>query len=802
MAFTHRRPEDHRHYLTAYSLNTDGTRTTNSYSVVESSSQYILSSATSATYQSVSETYDGTQKLRSSSQTQSTQKNYVTNNSDLATTVGETFISSSSSSGDLTSAVGSSLSFVDRGITVYADNSGLTSNTNRDETTGFTSTYGATNYNASGFGSYSLSQTVRFEGDETHTRTTSFSFSSSMTSIRFTSRDGSITSSSSSRSTASGGTTYTAGQPDTDPWQDQDGDQGDDIGLLATGTVTEVTEAISSSTKTSAQNINCNTTTTTNKSIYYTRRSTDFNTYFTFYEINTSTTDFSTIDRTIDTIEEGTITLTNSTISTHKIVSVLGGAYYITGGSSLPNGYGTGLGTATTISNPTIELSFQNYSYKPYLSDGSPQPTVTITDFNSTQNTDTDLLVTTISFNSSSEGTRIVESFKTLNEDANFGEDSGASIFTTQTFASFYQETYLNSAFSRSTTVNTIYNGRDSVLINASRKTTTLFTSSYNGSDGFGTYEYLKVTNTTTEHPRTFNVLSQTGTRVDANITQFTIDPIQDTQTYGWRPAQVRKDIFSYDKGEEGGVQYSTSSDISGAIRGFKNASITDARLTTTTSSNGITINSSSSGSYESGGFPLGFTPSLNRYVKYLPDNSYGSVYYNAFGGTGDSNQVDLSPIEDGVSDIKYHREITFSSTFDIATSNTSDTSADTITVANIKTAKTTLIGRIEIENATADDNYRRTVLKDNGFNTINAHGGYLFTDREGVIINDGVPTTIYAFGPSGSTSITQGSTEVGDGTNIASNTLPANSMVFLNESTIPSVLNFGILDETIDRKQ
>jgi hypothetical protein len=113
----------------------------------------------------------------------------------------------------------------------------------------------------------------------------------------------------------------------------------------------------------------------------------------------------------------------------------------------------------------------------------------------------------------------------------------------------------------------------------------------------------------------------------------------------------------------------------------------------------------------------------------------------------------------------------------------------------------TNLKGLIVIENATDDDNYHRTVLVESegprGY-----FGGFAFTNDNGFIANGGgIPFSFHAFDANNSSVIDGPLTGLGNYSNIVTQTLPANAMIFLNQTTVPFAKTNIVID-VVDRFQ
>jgi hypothetical protein len=244
------------------------------------------------------------------------------------------------------------------------------------------------------------------------------------------------------------------------------------------------------------------------------------------------------------------------------------------------------------------------------------------------------------------------------------------------------------------------------------------------------------------------------------------------TTAFGIGQKYATRNIITYDKGNQGGVQYKTSNNISGAMRSPRNVSIAHAYITTTnttsrnsigstTSAINVTINSSITGSYLSKNLPLSFSPQLNRYAPFLPAGNYGDIYYLAPGA-----YVYLSNSADGSSIIKCIKEFAYN------TANGNSRATTTI--------DTVLFGLLKVEQGGNDANYKKTKLYAGGANSF---GGGVFTNRKGAVINvNAPPATYYAFGTNGSTAVAQNLTGIGDGYNFVTKELPANAMIFMRE--------------------
>ena len=554
------------------------------------------------------------------------------------------------------------------------------------------------------------------------------------------------------------------------------------------------------------------TTTTEFDFLYKVKSSNLLSTFFSSYPIKTSTTSengqYATISK--DAFTTNRETLTNTPVSEYTKYTVHGAAAFLTGGVRLSNGFVSNPTTASTVipialTQPPLD---QSVSYQLYVAARDQSNIVGNALTNLTENHNT-LGVT------SSEGTQIYSDFTDYGHPVNFHDtESRGYVYDSRTFRSnFFGDRTTNIKATTTQTENSGFGGSYTLNGYVPDVQTQNFTRA--GSDGIveATFwsTYYRPGVSTLGHGQQLKGTRNIGNTISLSFLA-SVGPSSVTRTdeFGIDTRDRGATLISFDKGLEGGIQYETSTDISGAIRGFKNATIAHEYITTTTlsqSSSNISVNTASSESYESICHPIlgrtfnrsGFK--LNRYATFLPKGFYGNIYTHIKGGghNSDLGNVEFIHEADGSSIIKYAKNFSYLSTQSFNTGSSATQTATSCAMSS--SSHTNLKGLIVIENATDDDNYHRTVLVesegDRGY-----FGGFAFTNDNGFIANGGgIPFSFHAFDANNSSVIDVPLTGLGNYSNIVTQTLPANAMIFLNQTTVPFArTNIGL--DVVDRFQ
>lgn len=482
---------------------------------------------------------------------------------------------------------------------------------------------------------------------------------------------------------------------------------------------------------------------------------------------------------TIYTVSAETKTLTNHPLETYKICAALGGGYFGELGTTLTNGLVVGASTATSIrggvTQPTLEQVF--------TIEGTSEGYITTfnRDRRKTVYENSTALVT-----SSTEGTRILPTSTTYDHPVNFGSSvSSGHVFTESTYSiTFYASDTTSSYTTTEETTYTVSRGASYTLSDI-KYAYVSFLGSYFGSDNLETYTsngYYQVSTTTssviqrvldTDH--TFRATSR-----------FIKNPAQ-TQT----PPSLfigsfypLKTIATFDKGLEGAVQYETSSDISGAMRGSRNVTIADERFGTTTTqyrdsstTYDITVNTGVSGTYESIAPPMVSSfHSLNKYATFLPRDKYGDFRFKVYesDGSSDLGEISFSKLDLGSYLVRYTNTVNYST-------SVSDKS-------NTSTIDTTLNGLFQVGNGQLSGGNFQNIVPVSRRTSDFIAGGFVFTNKKGVLVNKyGAPTTFAAFGSDGSTLISENLSDYPEyAFQIKTFELPSGAVVFQNLTTYP----------------
>jgi hypothetical protein len=158
--------------------------------------------------------------------------------------------------------------------------------------------------------------------------------------------------------------------------------------------------------------------------------------------------------------------------------------------------------------------------------------------------------------------------------------------------------------------------------------------------------------------------------------------------------------------------------------------------------------------------------------MSFFPGGRYGSIFTQF-----ESMPYHLSLEEGGESIIQ------FTTTGKYSTGDTESRATQSFSSA--------LKGIVEVQLGNAFPNgtgVRILSTNGNGFSSSQAiHGGAKFTDAEGIYVYSGYTPiqSIYAFGSNGSSLISQGSTAFDNSFSYGTITLPANSMIFVPNTTV-----------------
>lgn len=480
---------------------------------------------------------------------------------------------------------------------------------------------------------------------------------------------------------------------------------------------------------------------------------------------------------TFPEFKKETVILDNKPLATYGATSLHGGDFYGTEGETQENGFIVGAKSTTVrralkAEQPALNLKFQWDVYY-----NGEEPTV---NYNTIVGATAPPQGGEVISGATSEGIRMVATVSELNDYANFDTLlNTAAVYSTDTFTDAWYElsadtgTYpVPTTTEDSREINGVITQQCDEIQSYEESS---YETTYSGKEGLSTVSSSLYTTTIGTGVSAFAVGQNTDQTRFGKSKSIWVADISDLITtasnVGWKTPS--RDLITYDKGLQGGVQYKTSNDVSGAIREGRNVSIGHAYLTTTatTSHNAIgsttsvinvTVNTSISGSYESFDFPLFFRPALNHYAPFHPTVKYGDIYY-----TGSNAYVHLSHSENGKSRIKCVNSYKY-------TTAKGDSTAE-------QTIDTTLFGVIKIQNGNGDSNFQKTKMYSAGGDN---YGGGVYANRKGAIINKHAPaTTYYAFGSNGSSQVAEGLTQVGNGYNVATKDAPKNAMIFLHET-------------------
>jgi hypothetical protein len=500
---------------------------------------------------------------------------------------------------------------------------------------------------------------------------------------------------------------------------------------------------------------------------------------------------------TFDTYTTEYVTITEDIGLTYFISTIYGGAGFISGGITLDNQVVTGATTTSiyslSISQPT---NFNSFSYQNYLAavtGGIDRDTFS---FSTSDITYDGIIDTTVSI--------VTTSTSNIGDPLDFGRSSiSANVFTSYTTSSTSYGKRTGNGLYLTVTNSTRANSQSTTYSGYTTFTANLTTNFFNESGLTTEQKVWSAAGVSTWNTLVYAGQSDSaGTRSVTNTSKNTSWSVQPEQ-YGsgfFLKKNITKDIITYDKGPQGGIQNKTSSDISGAVRNFRTISIADQVITTSTYTSpaatiNITANSAKSSSYTiSGGLALGLELKLNRYLTFFPDEKYGDIVSSI-----DSMQYSYSFDENGQSIIR------FTSTGKYSTSGTATDGSSRRTTQSFSSE---LLGMAKVGLGAA---YGNGQLTEPFFNYYyynkGIFGGQNFTDREGVLRYNSAspPYTLYAFGSDSSSLISLDAANTSNLNISRSTSLPANSVIFAALSTyvrVPDYVFYQRNYETIDRKQ
>ncbi len=459
--------------------------------------------------------------------------------------------------------------------------------------------------------------------------------------------------------------------------------------------------------------------------------------------------------------------------STYNVSSIHGGAFWAKGGTRLSNDFIVGAQSTTVLSGYENQLPFnQQFSYDAIYT-GEPS-TISLTDIvNVTTNSeDQTLTVETVELTKMAASSTNAPNFVDFNI-----ESQEAIIFTTATYSQAFQlpTTTTGTGFTTEESTFEVVGKITSQCESILNSSTVNFSKTYSGESGMEEVAFSSLGTSVGTGRVEFQLTREDDETEGKSFSISSVSPedLLRSTAYGIGQKSPTRNIITYDKGLQGGVQYETNNNISAAIREGKDVTISHAYITTTattsknafgstTSQINVTINTSISGTYLSSNFPLTFRGQLNKYAPFLPSGSYGDIYYSS-----PSVYVHLDHSQNGSSIIKCTRGFTYNT-------SKSDSSIST-------TLDTTLYGVFKVENGGGGANYQKTKMY---AGVLNPGGGGDFTNRNGAVVNvNAPPATYYAFGSNGSTQVDEGLTQVGDGNNFVTKQIPANAMIFMHES-------------------
>jgi hypothetical protein len=805
MAFTHNRPTAYRHYVTAYSTTT-GNRTTPFASSRESSLRSTYNNQSITNDQTAVNSFSGGSAYEYQSRSAFTTETYMLNSGSYS----ERTIDNRVYNEDQESTVYGSTSNADRGNGftnrggINATNGGAGGNTLLLGTTAeskYNNSFVSKAYYFNG--SYSASYRIVYNEVETieggYTTLTKTStarngganYASSQV-LSSTARNGSIIS-----------YTYTSYTEYSSSSSNNDGNSHSSSSSTSGSTIGSFTSIATIAVKTLLSSetgiIYTADTGTVSTSQSYSKLSSDLlqtlSSHFTFKTLTFS--DFNSTVRTSSDYVTESESLSTFYNNDYKIYTIYGGAAYVEGGVTLPNFGVTGASTASTFGNvPSQQTAFNTYSTR----FRTAEPATYISTRTVRSNASSGATVTT---RIDRDGTRLTTSSLALNDPADFGRStSSAKVFTTITFNNRFTDTTVTNGYVSTATTRSYAN---QTTVSAFGKTSILsqFESSYIGSDGYSTFYYPSITYVMTTYLSrvALNISNTISNNQTINLTTGRIQHnFTSTQT-GFNVSYYQLSFLTRDKGEQGGIQYESSTNISGAVRSTYPISIADEVITTSTRTSpaatiDLTVNSAESNSYTfSAGLPLGLELKLNRYMTFLPIDGYGSIF-STVGNSTDKSSFLLKYEGDGSSVVR------FTSTGKYSTSQTGG-SDQTRTDRTTQSFASVLKGLAKIQQGQEYPNGQETVVRRSmlgGFfwNQTQIAGGQRFTDTEGTVVYREInPTSFFMFGGSDSSGLSL--SDAAANNEFKTQTIPANSVAFAPLSTY---LKAGAVIRTIDRKQ
>ena len=487
--------------------------------------------------------------------------------------------------------------------------------------------------------------------------------------------------------------------------------------------------------------------------------------------------------QTVQAYELESKEITEAMGDTFKVSSIYG-ASYIVGGSTLDNQVVTGASLVSTFGESKSQnTNLQSYSTEYYRGDSGDE---TISYFYRYAPSLSESKI----IGSSNEETQITLTTSNNGETLDFGRNRNeVEYFTTQTYRNnFLSTTFTNgypgitSTFSEEDVKSFQFSGYTSA--------TSLKDSFYVGSEGISTLPILDIISKLTTFVTTFARRS-TNTAFGQSVTYGASFGFVVPTSPNYNRLTTKTPIFNFvtfDKGKQGGVQYETSTNISGAVRSTRAITIADQVVTTSTMESpaatiDISVNTAISNSYTlSGGFPLGLRLSLNRYLTFFPVDGYGSIYSTV----GENTFETWTSKQDQTSHFLLSYDGDSSSFVEFTTTGKYSTSSqrDGSTHRTTQSFASLLRGKVKIQKGAAYAGGKKTRSKVENRSPI--YGGQLFTDEEGVLVQDAnnPPASFYAFDGNASSLIQQDGSDVN--LNKWNNTisLPANSLIFAPTSS------------------
>tara|TARA_R110000782_G_scaffold34699_6_gene82911 strand:- start:356 stop:2263 length:1908 start_codon:yes stop_codon:yes gene_type:complete len=487
-------------------------------------------------------------------------------------------------------------------------------------------------------------------------------------------------------------------------------------------------------------------------------------------------------------------TLTLARDSDYRIFTIHGGGAFVTGGSILPNRAVTGATLTTVVSYPpSLATAFNEYETTYFTGADIKDSINGILSTNAAIGT-----ITTVS----SEETKIGTTLTTLSDPADFGRStSEAKIFETTTYRFDFKEETNSSGLEA--TLNTVQVSAGTAEFSAYTTAITTLTRSFMGSNGFSSYSYGDIISKDTTYA---TGISPAQTAIIASkLGKATVGKLPVSLVSHYTTENSRFSFWTFDKGDQGGVQYEKSSDVSGAVRSTRSITIADQVITSTTYTSpaatiNITGNSAESNSYTySAGLALGLELKLNRYLTYFPHERYGDIVSSI-----DSMQYSYSDEGIGSSIIRFSSTGIYSTTNITQNTDTTFTGpVNSATSRNTQSFFSELFGIIKPGLGAAYPNGQKTkplLLEKAG------KGGHKFASTEGVLVygNDTPPFTFAIHGESSSSIVSISAGSIGGDDPVRTLTLPIGSVCFHAGSTfVKADAGAGVLDGglTYDRK-